>query len=355
MNKGTIFFYDDDPEITRQFQTLMEDTDFSIIVSNSIDNLRRLLDDQTLMQTVKVLIFDLAKDSQEQGRQKDFEIIKDIKGKFNHYRIPIFIHSAFATSISEFSNCGTVWKIDKSGTSLDFIIETINKLYDSGFIELFTPNGLLEKTLFHDLHKSFTEQFRNGEIDSIIKSLNDENLKERGTAIFKRIAIRSLMSEVLAPSVSDVDGINPIEHYYRRISKIDIWTGDIMIHKVSGESIFILTPRCNIMSDSQILICPIIVGDFPAKKSSVSDALRNKPEISGYNRYLPPSPIFKGGKVMLSRYSLLTREVLIADYKVYITLSDELTNELLGKFGSYFFRTGITPINQEETINYAKQ
>ena len=30
------------------------------------------------------------------------------------------------------------------------------------------------------------------------------------------------------------------------------------------------------------------------------------------------------------------------------TMSDELTNEILGKFGAYFFRTGITPWDPAE-------
>ena len=57
---------------------------------------------------------------------------------------------------------------------------------------------------------------------------------------------------------------------------------------------------------------------------------------------------------MLSRYSMKSKEVLLDGYERIISLSDELTNEIIGKFGAYFFRTGITPWDQQEVIQHVK-
>jgi hypothetical protein len=358
MNKGKIIFYDDDPDFTSQFQQLMEESGFEIIIFNDLDSLRPALSNKDIMHETKCLVFDLAKDKDEAKQTRNFAILEDIAAKFNELRIPIFIHSTYAEDIQNFNNCGTVWKIAKSGTSVATVVDTITKLDESGFIEAFTPSGLIEQSLMQELHKSFTEQFRDGEIEKIINSIkisDPDEFRIRAIQVFKRIAVRSLMSEVQAPLISEKGGVNPIEHYYRRISKVDLWTGDVLKSKGEDSYVLIITPRCNVLRDDSLLVCLIKVGDFPdsigtKNQEKVGHALTDKPEVSGYNRYLPPSPIFKGGKVLLSNYSMMSRQILSQDFEVIISLSDELTNELLGKFGAYFFRTGITPWNKNEAI-----
>lgn len=360
MAKGKVIFYDDDDTIISQFEELMGGSEFELVKYTDLDVLRKdIAGNSKLFEDARALIFDLARNKAEGGLSKDFEILKDIEEKFHQYRIPIFIHSAFANDIENFQNNGTVWKIEKSGTSISQIVETITKLDESGFLEAFTPGGIIEQNLFAELHKSFTEQFRKGEIEKIINSIkldNPDQFRIRAIEVFKRIAVRSLMSEVQAPLLTQRGGVNPIEHYYRRISKVDLWTGDILKEKNSDFHLLVITPRCNVLRDDNLLVCPIEVGDFPNNtvsnkdKDKVGHALNDKPEVSGYNRYIPPSPIFDGGKVLLSNYSIIDRKTLIANYEKLISLSDELTNELLGKFGAYFFRTGITPWNKDEAI-----
>ena len=361
MSKGKIIFYDDDPDMISQFEKLMEESDFEIIKYTDLDVLVRDLDNDDLFKASKALVFDLARNNQEAGREKDFEILQHIEKKFHQYRIPIFIHSAFATSISNFENNGTVWKIEKSGTSLENISDIISKLSDSGFLEAFTPGGIIEQSLMQELHKSFCEQFRKGEIEGIINSIQKEDpilFKSRSIEVFKRTAVRSLLSEINSSLISNQGNINPIEHYYRRTSKIDFWTGDILKNKLSNEHVLIITPRCNVASKGydQLLICEVEIGTFPSRtesstqKEKINSALTDNPEMSGYNRFLPPSPVFAGGKVVLSKYKMTARTDLKNDYDVVISLSDELTNEILGKFGAYFFRSGITPWSKDEVI-----
>lgn len=366
MSKGIILFYDDDSTFSEQFKSLYEDSGFEIICFDNIMKLRNAFKDQNLMFNSKALIFDLAQSKTEEENGKDFEILDDIQEKFNNYRIPIFIHSAFSLHIDHFKNCGTVWKIEKSGNSLEKIIGIIKCLDESGFLDAFTPNGIIEQNLMSELHKSFTEQFREGEIEKIIsqiKNSNPKGFKERSINVFKRTAVKSLMSELLTPVFSDGKKMNPIEHYYRRISKVDYWTGDILKRKDNSKHILILTPRCNVASKKYdyLLACEVLIGEFPKvivnrkERDKIQYALTDNPEFSGYNRYIPPSPLFAGGKIVLSNYLMISKIELSESYEIQISLSDELTNEIIGKFGAYFFRTGITPWEQIEVIESIKE
>jgi hypothetical protein len=361
MSKGKIIFYDDDPDMISQFEKLMTDSGFEIVKYTDLNALRKDLDNHELFFNAKALIFDLAK-NKEEAATKNFEILKYIEEKFHQYRIPIFIHSAFAHEVSQFENSGTVWKIEKSGTSLEKITNTISILDESGFIEAFTPGGIIEQSLMQELHKSFTEQFRKGEIEQIIESLKKTSpgdYKTRSINIFKRIAIKALISELLYPVAANDDTINPIEHFYRRSKSIPIWTGDIWIKKDNSESILILTPRCDLANKKSdlVIVCTIsnpsltLSGNKEKRLKQLQDHLTDN-LLGKATRYLPSTPLYKGGMIDLATYKTIEKAFLLANYNYTITLSDELTNEIIGKFAYYFLRTGITTMNTEEFDAY---
>ena len=362
MNKGNIIFYDDDKILVNQFDELMIGSGFEIKKYSDFDVLRKDISDPSNMLDTKALIFDLARSKEEEGFSKKFEILKDINEKFDLYRIPIFIHSAFANDINDFNNNGTVWKIEKSGTSLANIVEIITKLDDSGFLEAFTPNGIIEKNFFEELHRSFTEQFQKGEIVSIIDSIRKSNptdYKKRTINVFIRIAIKALNSTLLLPIASNDDSVNPIEHFYRRNRKVSAWTGDIWINIDNNDYILILTPRCDLASGKAtlLMVCSIEKSSLQlnGNKDNRLNYLRNHLTdnlLGKATRYLPSTPLFEGGMVNLSTYKTINKEDLLANYKYCITLSDELTNEIIGKFAYYFLRTGITTMNTEEFYSY---
>jgi hypothetical protein len=340
----------------------MEDSEFDVIVFDKIERLREALSDWQVMKDTKALVFDLAKDDREAKQMKDFDILKDIQEKFNTLRIPIFIHSAFANMVDEFSNCGTVWKIEKSGTSLENIVTIITALNDSGFLDAFCPGGLIEQSLMEQLHKSFTEQFRGGEIEAIINSIKRSNPKDYTTRtinILRRISLRAFTSEMLALIVANDDALNPIEHFYRRISSVSIWTGDIWTEKETSENVIVLTPRCDLALDkaTNIMLCSIssldikLTGSKEEKLKRLQNHLTdNLPGKS--TRYLPSSPMFKGGMVELSSHKTIEKKKFLESHVYCITLSDDLANEIIGKFVYYFLRTGITTINPLEFEAY---
>ncbi len=359
MPNHNIVFFDDDEDFSKIFNSMMDKSNFNIISYKDYRELKKALNDDNIISNTKIFIFDLAKDNDEEKQTEKFSILKDIEEKYNNLRIPIFIHSAFANEFPLFKNKGTVWKIEKSDKSLEQIAEIIFKLEKSGYLEVFCHNGIIEKSVMAELHKSFTDQFRNGEIERIIDSIasdDAEQFKNRSINIFKRIAIKSLMSELLSPISFENETVNAIEHYYRRQNKIDYWTGDIYSKSDNTDAIVILTPRCDLANNkaTNLLVCSID-NDFPKdnKKEKIKKAITDNPNFtSNICRYLPPSPTFNGGKVNFKTFRTISNSVLNQEYKYEITLSDDLSNEILSKISSYLLRTGISTIDLNELINY---
>ncbi|AOM79191.1 hypothetical protein [Pedobacter steynii] len=366
MNRGVIIHLDNDYEnILNPCKNLFEQygIELEYVTCKDVDEFRAKIEEHRT--DIKALIFDLIglEPSNDDIDQKSTEFLDSIRMSFNYFSIPIFIYSGYLQSLNQqFSDSGTVFKIDKE-LGIAVVFDKIKLFLNSGFINVFCPGGILEKELHKDLNLSFVKQFNdNSQIENIINDIITvaaDGGVSRVEKVFKRIAVRSLLSGLLAPDVNaegivEQEFLHPCEHYLQRISPYEFWTGDIFKENNSNKHLLIITPRCNVASkkSEELLVCEIDVENFPTRKEKVSHALTDKPEISGYDRYLPPSASFIGGKVLLSKYSILKKDDLSSLFKRQITLSDELTNEILGKFGAYFFRSGITPYNFDETLEH---
>lgn len=373
MSKGVVIHLDNEKQILDPAKNLFDQYEFGLQYKTCTTKEEFATALDTHGKEVKAIIFDLLGEKDLQDENPEF--LDSIQKTFTDFSIPVFIYSGYLEALKgKFDNCGTVYKFDKGDGELASIFEKFELLYDSGFVDIFCPGGLLETEIHLDLHKAFTTQFNhNSQIEGIIQAISDASKEEKAPRdrvqkVFKRVAIRSLLSGLLEPEVLEEGAtkpefLNPIEHYLQRISSFEFWTGDIFENNENTEMLLILTPRCNVASSKfkELLVCEIIEKDFPSKVKSKKDkdkvkyALTDKPEVSGYDRYLPPSPLFKGGKVELSNYYMITKENLNENFRRIISLSDELTNEILGKFGAYFFRTGINPWSQEETIAFLEK
>lgn len=164
----------------------------------------------------------------------DPDFLEKIETAFLRYNVPVFIYSGFLESISDkFNNNGTVYKFDKANTDIETIFEKIKFYKDSGFIDVFCPGGILEREISKEINTSFTKQFsNNNEIENVINTISNtedaaEDVTVRVRNVFKRIAIKSLSADLLAPIAENVDKVHPIEHFYKRQSRLDFWTGDI--------------------------------------------------------------------------------------------------------------------------------
>jgi hypothetical protein len=364
MSKGVVIHLDNDKKgVLDPSKNLFDqsDLDLEYIICENKESFDDAIEKNK--PNIKALIFDLLSSEPSSGElhQQDAEFIKNIHDSFSNFNIPIFVYSGFLQALEgEYENSGTVFKIEKD-LGINEVINKLSILYKSGFIDVFSPNGKLNELLLKDLNLSFTKQFsNNNQITSIIESIDKEGQSnvERIQKVFQRIAIRSLMSSLLAPDFDSEtntikpDFLNPVEHYLQRISPFEFWTGDIFQKKDNSQSCIIITPRCDFASKNleNFLVCDLIIGDFPTKSDSIGKALNDNPNYSGYNRYIPPCPLFAGGKIELSKYRMISKNELSQDFERVISLSDELTNEILGKFGAYFFRSGINPWDKDETI-----
>jgi hypothetical protein len=361
MSKGLILLYDDDKKTRDSFETIFPqlETEYELFSYETQEALIEKLSEDKSMNEVKALIFDLAKDDNE-IKTHNYSISKYIQENFESRRIPIIIHSGHADTYNNFDGYGTVFKFEKTDKSIGEICDRLKLMCNGGFLEVFCPRGILETDIMADLHNAFIQQFKSSDqiidiINLIQSTTTTEEFVKRVQRIFKRIAVRSLLTELLSPEVDEngdakeeYAGIT--EHYVQRINKVQVWTGDIFKHNEKDEFLFILMPRCNAIRCDGYLVCPFYLGKFPegVNAAKYPKVLTGDPTISGYQRYLPKSPVFDGGEIALSKFFMISKGELLSTHFRFISLSEELTNEVLGKFASYFFRTGITPWSKDE-------
>ena len=159
--------------------------------------------------------------------------------------------------------------------------------------------------------------------------------------------------------------INAVEHYYRRKSDFPIWTGDVFRSLADDGEVIIITPRCDINNgycNGNYLCCKIEKLDrkrlqsFSKDTNSVHNYITDNPQNTGLkHRYLIPTPSYNGGKVDLTNHFILKHSELINSekYQYCISLSDELTNDVIRKFASYILRTGISQSDLTEAAFYS--
>lgn len=332
------------------------------------------LSEANQIERLKGLIIDLS-NSKEEDASKTFSVTEIIDDSFRNNSIPIFIHSAYLEYYESYKEFGTVLKIKKSPDSVREICNLFKLMNESGFLDVFSISGTLQKTLHSKIHDAFTEQFKGSEISQIIESIRHasssaESFKSRTQETFTRMAIRALYQNAIsARKVAPSDKIeeirvNAIEHFYRRTSDFLVWTGDIFERDADKSQVVILTPRCDINNNAcydRFLVCRVLPLEGKAKKEIAKDArgyLTDNPKTSGIkSRYLVPVPSFSGGKVDLTDYFILNRTAFEgenSEYKYRISLSDELTNEIVRKFSSFLLRGGISATDEAEAAFYAE-
>lgn len=368
-----ILVFDDKPEYRDIFDDFItsENIELEIHKCATGAELRAALQNPEILNKLKIVIFDLSQNGEEAGSFK-FTIVEDIQNQYANEAIPIIIHSAFSDKISDFENSGTVFKIKKSASSVKEICSKIKQFYDSGFLEIFCRGGKLEKEIHREIQNAFVHQFMGNEISSILNSMMHafpEGYKPRVQHVFQRIAIRSLYQKLMVETSSDMKSeseilMNAVEHYHRRRLNPPIWTGDIFSGS-DGREIIILTPRCDIANgvcQNGYLSCNILpLEDAKKKEFAKGDKVKNflvdNPVNTGLKyRYLIPTPLYHGGKIDLTSYHITTTPSfggLDKKYNYVISLSDELTNEVVNKFAAYIQRSGISNSELTEAAFYS--
>jgi hypothetical protein len=351
---GKIFLFDDEKNTLDTFEFLFKDLGLKNEPIKCI-NLEEFRKSIAAADTndIRGFIIDLAKDKGEDGKGT-FSVADDIEQNFNKYRVPIFIHSGNLNNYDRFDDYGTVFKIEKGKNSSKEICELLKKFEETGFIELFPQNGVIESSLMSELHDSFTRQFKDKDIKNIIDSIDgssDEKI-QRVKDVFLRIAVRSLISKLLKPiPESEYDfKIHGVEHFLRRQNGKEFWTGDIHINKESKKTFLILTPRCDVSKKDPLAVVVVrehLEVTHKTVDKFITDNIKNK-----NLRYIPKTAIYDGGVADFASFELISRKELTDSYDYFITLSDELTNDIISKYCSYVSRSGIEEMNIEETKKF---
>lgn len=356
-----IILLEDDNKIRKGFENAFEDlslNNLKILFCADTDEFESRLNLAKKENNLRGLIIDLS-NSIEEEVSRSYKASEYIINEFKLNRIPIFVHSAYLEYYEELDDKGTVFKVEKSANSIDTICTSIKKMEDSGFLDIFCLGGELERELMHNIHDAFTKQFKGKDIEEIIDSIiesSPENVINRTKEIFERIAIRSIFeNRINATRIK----LNSVEHYYRRTSDFDFWTGDVFKNiEDRSQKCIILTPRCNIDHNKfdELLLCKIIPINEKLSKEKLRRMIADDPKTVGPRyRFLPPTPQFKGGLVDFNTTFTLNTEVLKDTRELELTLSDELTNDVIRKFASYSLRGGIAETEKEEVYQYAQK
>ncbi|MEO6231124.1 MAG: hypothetical protein ABIP10_13405 [Ferruginibacter sp.] len=361
MAKGVIIHLDNDKEKILEpskhfFDQLGCPLDY--ICCNTVEDFNKKISENAPL--LKAVIFDLLEKDEEIKDYKKSPFNDAIIETFKSFNVPVFIYSGYLTDFVDFKYNGTVIKIDK-GNELGFkaVSDKIILFHDSGFLDIFCRNGLLEQLLHKELHEAFTTQFpKDNDIENIIQAIkiSGQDLSTRTQEVFSRIALRSLMAHLMIDKTIqdeqfDEAKISAVELYVRRLNtdKTPVWTGDIFKIKGGKEKLLILTPRCDVASKGKesLLVCKISesTGDF--KKADAMKYIRDNIAQKKF-RYLPYTPLFEGGKVDLSEQQIITKVLLIEQYDYLISLTDDLTNEILAKLCAYLLRTSIPDVDEKE-------
>ena len=86
-------------------------------------------------------------------------------------------------------------------------------------------------------------------------------------------------------------------------------------------------------------------------RTSITDDVTNK-RIGERFRFLPPTPQYKGGFVNFNAMFTKKTDEILNNYTNTISLSDELTNDIVRKFSTYLQRGGISETEFKESHHY---
>jgi len=323
---------------------------------------------------IKFIIFDLCT-SKGETESKIFKVDPQIDSFYKNHRIIIFIHSAYLHNYEKYPNEGTLYKIDKDAKSINNICQIIKTFEDSNFQNIFSQKGILETDFMTQIHEAFRSQFKANEIVTIINSIRESSKggdpSKRVLEVFTRIAVKSLYHNLysetsISPEGSSIEdiSINAIENYYIRTAKYKYWTGDIFKSKKTDEYIIILNPRCNISNNKieHLIFCkihPFSPEQLKAflKEENVRKGLTDDVKFSIIGdrfRFLPKTPKFSGGLIDFNTLSSLLPEEFLKKYDLQISISDDLTNDIIRKCSSYLVRGGVYINESKEALYYLK-
>ncbi len=102
-----ILLFDDDIGQLKTFKSVMSaiGLNYELKMYEKIDDFKKAITNDEITKNTKVIIYDLAKDSEEAAKGS-FEISEDIISNYNNFRVPLFIHSGHLDHFRDLHNKG---------------------------------------------------------------------------------------------------------------------------------------------------------------------------------------------------------------------------------------------------------
>jgi CheY-like chemotaxis protein len=204
-----ILIYDDEPAIVEKLKSAVRGIHKNLkpIVFTELNDLREYMNSNDNWDDVKALVFDLAQKKEEDEGIMDFEILEDIKKCYEHRRVPILIHSAYAEELDVLKSYPSVLLFKKGARSIRSVRDSLSIMENSGFLDLFCEGPLLkyevnqlnlklewdDDMLKESLQESFINTFKGTDvIVDLLQILKEDDPKRTVFLKYLNPAIESL-------------------------------------------------------------------------------------------------------------------------------------------------------------------
>jgi len=267
------------------------------------------------------------------------KLVEEINGKL---RIPVYIVSASLGEVATTQENILLQKRNRTD-SFKTIINELLDIYNSGITKLLKPNSFVDEIL--------TKIFWN-HLPTILKEYINEK-KEKPLFDSEKTLVRyisSYINEYLElNSENNLEAFHNTEFYIKPSIKPNFFTGDIIKNKADDSLWVIMTPACDLATDSkrplpnaEAITLALIqkVEDVFAvvDKSTHKNLMRNSGNLKYHN--LPKSIQFDGGFINFQYVQSVLIAKCKADFEPLMTISNSFRKDIISRFSNYYSRQG---------------
>ena len=270
---------------------------------------------------------------------KGVELVKDINGKL---RIPIYIISASLGEVNDIEENILLQKRHRTDSFKNTLEELID-IFNSGITKLLKPKSFVDVML--------TKIFWNHLpiiLDDFIKNKKVNPEWEIEKVLLRYIA--SHINEYLELSTeSTSEPFQSVEVYIKPPVKANLYTGDILQNKKDKSIWIIITPACDLATDSRRLIPKADVITLVHIQSLDSILANRNPgdvkKLKSNNldlkyHYLPKTVLFVGGFINFQFMKSLTIHEVKNEFDSILVISSFFKKDIISRFANYYSRQG---------------
>lgn len=291
-----------------------------------------------------------------------------IQNIYKNYRIPIFVYSNNLPLLDESDYEKGIFFRSYSKATKPFIeiLNEIEELIQTGFIEILGKRGLIDKALNEIFWNHFSKNL------DFWKSL--ENPKEEKEKILVRYISEHIREHLeLSENRPYFEHFISEEAYIVPAIKDFVFTGSIVRKKDDQKFYLVLNPSCDFAQQkAHFVLVSKIDPDFSLLKDTLrkykntlelkeddptrikcSTNLKNllKNNCSPQYYYLPKSHSFDGGLIDFQRLTSYKKKQFDIDFEIYGTVTSSFMKDITAKFSFYYSRQGSPDFELEKMIN----